>query len=288
MKPPSVLFHLKSENHEVLIKTMGDLIFTKRNHLATITLNRPDYANAFSDDMIKNWLLALGEIRDNDDIYAAVLTGSGNAFCAGGDVTAMAEGEGFFFSEEDLSSTALARKNSLWKRIQRIPLTLEQIDKPIVAKINGAAFGAGLDMALMCDIRIASTKAKLSESYLRVGILPGDGGTYFLPPLVRKDKALDMFWTCKAVTGAEAEKIGLVTYAVDPEELDAFTDAYMQKLIEMPQQAVRFTKRAVMSHPGMTLRASLDMVSSSMGILTELDDYKKLTARLSQGMKKKK
>ena len=210
---------------------MADLIYEVKDHLARITLNRPKQLNCFSEEMIHLWTEALEDIRDRDDIYAVLLSGNGKAFCAGGDVKAMAAGDGFFESHEDISSTALARKNSLWKGIQRIPLILEEIDRPVIAKIHGPAVGAGLDMALMCDVRIASESATLSESYFNAGIVPGDGGAYFLPRLVGRDKALDLFWTTKVLKGAEAERIGLVTLCVPDEELDDYVEAYMQKLL---------------------------------------------------------
>ena len=224
---------------------MADLIYEVKDHLARITLNRPKQLNCFSEEMIHLWTEALEDIRDRDDIYAVLLSGNGKAFCAGGDVKAMAAGDGFFESHEDISSTALARKNSLWKGIQRIPLILEEIDRPVIAKIHGPAVGAGLDMALMCDVRIASESATLSESYFNAGIVPGDGGAYFLPRLVGRDKALDLFWTTKVLKGAEAERIGLVTLCVPDEELDDYVEAYMKKLLEAPQQAMRLTKRAI-------------------------------------------
>ena len=140
---------------------MSDLIFKVEGHLARIILNRPEQANSFSEEMILNWIRALEEVRDNDNIYAVVVSGRGNTFCAGGDIRAMAAGEGFYESQEDLTSTALGRKDSLWKKVQRIPMTLEEIDKPVVAKINGAAYGAGLDMALMCEL------LPLQQSYVK-------------------------------------------------------------------------------------------------------------------------
>ena len=136
----------------------------------------------------------------------------------------------------DITSTALARKNSLWKGIQRIPLILEEIDKPVIAKIHGAAVGAGLDMALMCDVRIASDTATLSESYFNAGIVPGDGGAFFLPRLVGRDKALDMFWTARVLKGEEAERIGLVTRTVAADQLDDYVENYMHKLLEETNQ----------------------------------------------------
>lgn len=266
---------------------MADLIYEVTDHLARITLNRPDQLNCFSEDMIRLWTEALEDIRDRDDIYAVLLSGNGKAFCAGGDVKAMAAGDGFFESRDDISSTALARKNSLWKGIQRIPLILEEIDKPVIAKIHGAAVGAGLDMALMCDVRIAAESATMSESYFNAGIVPGDGGAYFLPRLVGRDKALDMFWTARVLKAPEAEKIGLVTLTVPNEELDSYVESYMQKILDAPQQAMRLTKRAIYQSEQSTLRASLDMVSSFMGIVTELDDYRTRTAALVEKLNSK-
>lgn len=266
---------------------MPDLLYEVEGHLARITMNRPEHLNCFSEEMIQLWTAALEDIRDRDDIYAVLLSGSGKAFCAGGDVKAMAAGDGFFESHDDITSTALARKNSLWKGIQRIPLILEEIDKPVIAKIHGAAVGAGLDMALMCDVRIAAESATMSESYFNAGIVPGDGGAYFLPRLIGRDKALDMFWTARILKGAEAERIGLVTHVVPDDKLDEYVEAYMQKLLEAPQQAMRLTKRAIDQSELSTLRASLDMVSSFMGIVTELDDYRTRTSALVEKLNRK-
>lgn len=269
-------------------RDMADLIYEVDNHLARITLNRPQQLNCFSEEMIHLWTEALEDIRDRDDVYAVLVSGNGKAFCAGGDIKAMAAGDGFFESHDDISSTALARKNSLWKGVQRIPLTLEEIDIPVVAKIHGPAVGAGLDMALMCDIRIAGESATMAESYFNAGIVPGDGGAYFLPRLVGRDNALDMFMTARTVKGVEAERMGLVTRCVPDEVLDDYVERYMQKIIAAPQQAMRLTKRAICQSEQSTLRSSLDLVSSFMGIVTELDDYRTRTASLVEKLSHKK
>lgn len=253
---------------------MADLLFEIENRIATITLNRPDSLNAFSEEMVMKWIQALEEVRDNDEIRVVILKGNGKAFCAGGDIKAMTAGKGFFESSEDISSTALARKNSLWKRIQRIPLLLEEIDKPVIAQMHGYAMGAGLDMALMCDIRIAADTAKFSESYIKVGIVPGDGGAYFLPRIVGVDKALDMLWTARVLDTTEAKEMGLVTYVVPEDELTSFTQSYAEKIVNSPAEVVRMVKRAVYQSQTMSLRSSLDYISSQMGIVTELADYK--------------
>lgn len=253
---------------------MSDLLFEVENHIATITLNRPESYNAFSEEMITKWIEALETVRDDESIRVVIVKGNGKAFCAGGDIKAMHAGEGFYKSKEDITSTGLARKNSLWKKIQRIPLLLDEIDKPVIAQIHGFAMGAGLDMALMCDIRIAAASTKLSESYINVAIVPGDGGAYYLPKLVGIDKALDMLWTARMVTAEEAKEMGFVTFVVEDNELEEFTRAYAEKLANGPQTAIRFIKRAVYQSQKMDLRSALDYISSQMAIVTELDDFK--------------
>lgn len=253
---------------------MADLLFEVQQNIATITLNRPDAYNAFSEEMITEWIKALETVRDSDTIRAVIVKGNGKSFCAGGDIKAMQQGEGFFKSEEDISSTGLARKNSLWKKIQRVPLLLEEIDKPVIAQVHGFAMGAGLDMALMCDIRIAAKSTKISESYINVAIVPGDGGAYYLPKLIGIDQALDMFWTAKVLTADEAKEKGVVTYVVDDEQLDAFTLDYAKQLASRPKTTVQFIKRAVYQSQKMDLRSALDYISSQMAIVTELEDFK--------------
>lgn len=252
---------------------MSHLLFNVTDHIATITLNRPDSYNAFSEEMIKQWIHALETVRDDEEIRVAILKGNGKAFCAGGDIKAMKAGEGFFKSEEDITSTGLARKNSLWKKIQRIPLLLEEIDKPVIAQMHGFAMGAGLDMALMCDIRIAAKNTKVSESYINAGIVPGDGGAYYLPKLVGVDQTLDMLWNAQIYEAEEAKNKGLLTYVVPNEELEDFVWNYATKLVNRPQTALRFIKRAVYQSGKMDLRTSLDYISSQMAIVTELPDY---------------
>ncbi|MDQ1002167.1 enoyl-CoA hydratase/carnithine racemase [Neobacillus niacini] len=254
---------------------MSDLIFTVENDIARITLNRPDSLNAFSLEMIDLWIGALETIRDSDNIRAVVLNGNGRGFCAGGDVKAMVRGEGFLQSDGqlDITSTALARKNSIWKKVQRVPLILQEIDVPVIAAIHGVAFGAGFDMALACDIRIAAENTRISESYVKAGIVPGDGAAWFLPRLIRMDKALELLWTGKQLSAQEAKELGLVTHVVEDEKLNDFVNEYVEKLANGPKETMRFIKRAVYQGQEMSLRNSYDMISSAMGIVTELEDY---------------
>lgn len=266
---------------------MQDLLFDVKDGIATITLNRPETINAFSGEMLDLWIEALETVRDSEDIRVLIVQGSGRGFCSGGDIKEMIAGRGFYQSEEDRISTGLKRKNSLWKKVQRVPLLLQEIDQPVIAKLHGIAFGAGLDMALMCDIRIAAESTKMSESYVKVGLVPGDGAAYFLPRLVGTDKALHMLWTGEIVEAKEAEKMGLVTFVVEDDQLDEYVQNYAERLCTGPQQAMRLTKRAVYQSKEMPLRSSLDYISSKMGLVMELDDFKEGVQAVTEKRKAK-
>src|SRR5262249_20081352 len=149
--------------------------------------NRPDRLNAFNDEMIDLWVNALNDARLNDAVRVLVVTGAGRAFCSGGDVGGMAD-------STSGASAGLTQKRWL-DSIHRVPLALEALDKPVIAALNGVAVGAGLDMALMCDLRFAVAGTRFSEGYVKVGLIPGDGGTYFLPRLVGTARALELMWT---------------------------------------------------------------------------------------------
>ena len=252
------------------------LLFEVRDQIATITLNRPEAMNAFSVPMIEAWVKALEECRDREDIRVVVVTGAGRAFCTGGDVKAMGEGRGFLErgeTELDTYSTGLARKNSLWKLIQRVPLTLQQVDKPVIAAVNGHAFGAGLDMALMCDMRVAGDRARFAEGYVRLGIVPGDGGAYFLPRLVGMAKALELLLTGEMIDAAEAERIGLVNRVVPHGQVLEEAYKLAAKIAAQPPVAVQLIKRAAYQSATVDLRTALDLVSSHMAIVTETEDH---------------
>ncbi|MER2007943.1 enoyl-CoA hydratase-related protein [Psychrobacillus sp. FSL W7-1457] len=253
---------------------MSDLLFEVKDTIATITLNRPEALNAFSGEMLDLWIEALEEVRDSEEISVLVVQGAGKGFCSGGDIKEMIAGKGFYKSDKDIISKGINRKNSLWKKVQRVPLLLEEIDKPVIAKVHGVAFGAGLDMALMCDIRFAANSCKLSESYIKVGIVPGDGGAYFLPKLVGKDMALHMLWTGEVLTAEAAKERGLVTFVVPDGELDEVVAAYAKQLSEAPRLATQLIKRAVCQNSEMSLRSSLDYISSKMALVMEDDNHK--------------
>lgn len=233
--------------------------------IATLTLNRPDKYNAFTKNMVGRWAGLLQQVADDDSVKVIVLTGAGKAFCAGGDVGAQ---------KERANNDALERKNFLWRHVHRIPLLMEQLDKPTIAAINGTARGAGLDMALMCDLRLMARTAKLAESYINVGLIAGDGGAYYLPRLIGMPRALELLWTGREVGAEEAERIGMVNRAVADESLMEETYALARSIAAQPFEAIRAYKRVAYQGMNMGLAAHLDMVSSHMSVLRDTPEHR--------------
>jgi 2-(1,2-epoxy-1,2-dihydrophenyl)acetyl-CoA isomerase len=241
----------------------SDLLYDVAERVATITLNRPDKLNAFTASMIDAWARALAEAQADDQVNVVVVTGSGRAFCAGGDVARMGVGE----------PSPLDHKNQLWEHIHRIPRTLEGMDKPVIAMVNGLAVGAGMGMCLMCDVRIAAEDARFSTGYVRVGLVPGDGDTYFLPRLIGTARALELLWTADFVEAPEALRLGIVNRVVPPGELRDATYAFARQVAEGPQVPIRMIKRLVYQSMRLDLRTHLDLVSSHMAVVRRTADH---------------
>ncbi|AFM40816.1 enoyl-CoA hydratase/carnithine racemase [Desulfosporosinus acidiphilus SJ4] len=269
-------YERKQDNSEK--EAENHLLYQKDGYLARIILNRPENYNAFSMPMIRRWAEALQDAQEDQTIRVVVVTARGKAFCAGGDIKAMLAGKGFIGCDsegESWGDKAIDRKRSLTDHIHKIALTLERMDKPVICGINGMAVGAGLDMALMCDIRVAAEDARLSAGYVKVGLVPGDGGAFYLPRLVGVAKALELLWTGEFITAAEAEKIGLVNKVVPGTELEKSTLELAQKIAGSPPVCVQMIKRAVYSAQRTNdLRTALDLISSQMAIVTEMEDHR--------------
>jgi enoyl-CoA hydratase/carnithine racemase len=241
---------------------MADLEYTVADGIGTILLNRPYRKNAFTAEMIDQWARILVEARTDPDVRVIVLTGAGDAFCSGVDLSSM-NGE---------RPSPLQRKEHLTDHIHRIPYALEDLDKPVIAAINGVAVGAGMDMALMCDMRIIARSARLSEGYIRVGLVPGDGGCYYLPRLVGQAKALELLLTGDFIDAEEAARLGIANHVVDDDDLPAATTRLARKLADAPPVAVRTIKRAVYQSARADLRTALDLISSHMSVVTSTQD----------------
>ena len=182
------------------------ILFEKKDGIATITLNSPDKLNAISIKMRESLMLASDEISKDDSIKVAILTGAGRGFCAGADL-------GELMSMAPVEPT-------VYDRLQGPPRpAFFKVEKPVIAAINGACVGAGLSLALTCDIRIASDKAKMGSAFIKLGATPDNGMTYWLPKIIGPANALEFLLTGKIVMGAEAKQIGLVNQVVPGEEL---------------------------------------------------------------------
>ena len=204
--------------------------------IQTITLNRPDRLNAFIGHMRRDLAEALEHAGSDRSVRVVVVTGAGRAFCAGGDIAFMAE--------------LMQRRNAEeFSRIlgagRRVILAIRQMTKPVIAAVNGPASGAGCNLALACDLRIASTAATFSQSFAKVGLHPDWGGTYFLPRLVTPNKACEMFFLGESIDAEEALRLGIVNQVVAPEDLESATLELAQRLRAAPPIALAAAKHAV-------------------------------------------
>ena len=216
-----------------------DTVFEKESGVAILTLNRPEVFNAFSPRMRDGLINAIEDADKDDSIKVLVITGAGKAFCSGGDVKAS------LATADTRRGPVLAcdgRKGVLGPMglpIQR----LCDIDKPVIAAVNGVAAGAGLGLALACDIRIASERARFISVFARRGMVPDWGISYFLPRIIGMSKALELMWTGDEVNGKEAERLGIVSQVVPHSDLMKVTRELADRLAKGPSVAIEWTKR---------------------------------------------
>ena len=243
-----------------------DIIYTKENGIATITMDRPDKRNAFTPEMSDSLYRAVEDSARDESIRVIVLTGTGRAFCAGADVKAMAQG---FDNPEAQRRYDAARSERV-----SLHLLMQRCDKPIIGAINGVAVGGGLDLACACDIRIAAESARFAEVFVRRGMMPASGGTYFLPRLVGIDRACLMAWTGDMIDAREAERIGLATMVVPDDELELATMELAEKLAKGPPLAIQRTKRAIYDGLEMNLDQTLRYIAPIISELNATEDHK--------------
>jgi 2-(1,2-epoxy-1,2-dihydrophenyl)acetyl-CoA isomerase len=213
-----------------------DLLETVKDGVATLTLNRPDRLNALSPAMLDALLAALPRLAADADVGAVVLTGAGRAFCAGGDVKAMAEGR-------ELAAGSLEDKAQALRARMEVSRWLHEMPKPTIAMVRGAAAGAGLSMALACDLRVAGESARFTTAFARVGYSGDFGGSVFLTRLVGTARARELYFTADLVDAARAEAIGLVNRVVPDARLEEETQALAARLARGPRIALRYMKR---------------------------------------------
>ena len=250
---------------------MTDLVlFEQEGHVALITLNQPELRNAISDATVIDALVGIIERIDGDmSVRAAILTGAGTAFSSGGNVKKMAE-PGGGLADRTAAQTRLNYKSG----IQRIPLAFDRLEVPIIAAVNGPAIGAGCDLACMCDIRIAGESARFAESFVKLGIIPGDGGAWLLPRAVGFSKASEMAFTGDPIDAREALACGLVSRVVPDAELLATAKALAQRIAANPPHALRMTKRLLREGRQASLATLLEFSAGLQALAHATADHK--------------
>ncbi|MCX7279750.1 MAG: crotonase/enoyl-CoA hydratase family protein [Burkholderiales bacterium] len=249
------------------------ILYEQRGPIALLTLNRPDTRNALSGEgMFAAFEDLFARLNTDMQIRAAVLTGAGSAFCSGGNVAKMRDRAGMFAG----SPTQIAANYRAG--IQRIPRAFQSLQVPIIAAVNGPAIGAGNDLACMCDIRIASTSARFAESFVKVGIVPGDGGCWLLPRVVGASKAAELALTGDTIDADEALRIGLVSRLVEPHALLDAALALAGRIAANPPQVLRWTKQLLQQARTRTLDEALDTAADLQGHAHHTADHAEAVA----------
>ena len=239
----------------------------KNSHQLWVTLNNPDQMNAITNEMIDSLTRVMAHADFDPEIRVVVLTGAGKSFCAGGDIKAMEEKTGMFAGESN------ELRSRYQHGIQRIPQCMDNLSVPVIALVNGPAIGAGCDLSMMCDLRVGGSKARFAETFTRMGLVPGDGGTFFLQRVVGYSKAMQMFLTAQSFEGKAAHDFGLLNFLFEDSDLLAETEKLADKICSLAPVAQALTKKAMRASYLHDLQTSLDMLASFQGISQRTSDH---------------
>ena len=237
------------------------LLWEQRDNIVILTMNQPAARNALGKpEQFQAFVSTCERINADETVSVAILTGAGEAFCAGGNVKDMINRAGMFAGDP------MTLRRRYQAGVQRIPMAMEALEVPIIAAVNGPAIGAGCDLACMCDLRIASTKASFGEVFVKLGLIPGDGGCWFLQRAVGYAKAAEMIFTGDPISAREALECGLVSKVVEPEALLDVALALASRIAANSGDAVRMAKRLLREAEHSSLGASLEMAASFQAI----------------------
>jgi enoyl-CoA hydratase/carnithine racemase len=225
--------------------------------IQTWTIDLPEVGNAITGaDVIAAFETGVDAANRDSAIRAVILTGAGKIFSAGGNVKEMADRQGMFGLD------AIEQRRAYIDGIQRIPRALGRLEVPLIAAVNGAAIGAGCDLAMMCDIRIASERASFAESFVQLGLIPGDGGTWFLPRAIGYARAAELTFTGERIDAQTALEWGLVSRVVPHEELLAAARTLAERIAANPPHALRMAKRLLQESISGSLESTLAMAAA--------------------------
>jgi len=241
--------------------------------IVTVRMNHPDTRNALTTpEQIQEFVDLCAQLRRDTSVRVMVLTGNGSAFCAGGNVKDMHERGGIF------AGSPYELRNTYRDGIQRIPLAIYELDIPVIAAVNGPAIGAGLDLACMCDIRLAAPKAIFAESFVRLGIVPGDGGAWLLPRIIGIPKASLMAFTGDAIDATKALEWGLVEQVCTHETLQSEAQALARRIASNPGHALRLCKRLLREGQHMRLDSLLELSAAYQALAHHTEDHQEAVA----------
>lgn len=236
------------------------ITYEKREGIATITLNRPEALNAFDEDVVNEVLQAVEDVQADNSVRVVVLTGAGEkAFSAGADIKTM---KGF--------NALKARQLSLMG--EKLCNALEDMDKPVIAAINGYALGGGLEVAMACDLRLASEKARMGQTEINIGLIPGWGGTQRLTRLIGKTKAKELIFTGKMITPQKAEKLGIVNQIIPQEQFREKVREVAEELASKAPVALKVAKSVINRGADMSLDSAIALEREGFGVVGSTED----------------
>ena len=244
----------------------NEILVEKKEGVAVVTLNRPERFNSFTTSMYRELPRIVDQLRRDDEVKAVILTGAGKGFCSGSDVSDRL-GDRLEKGGEE------SRFENL-RQVGAMALDIADFDKPVIAAINGAAVGAGLSLALLCDIRLASEKARFGAVWLSVGLIPDLGSTYSLPRIVGREKALELMLSREIIGADEALKIGLVSKVFPHDQLMDEARKLAEQLSAGPSVAIELTKRALQRSLENDLKTQLDYETYAQNVCRQTEDHR--------------
>jgi len=239
----------------------------KANHIATITLNRPDRMNALSTTMLRELIAAVNDVASDDDTRVVILAAAGKVFCSGADVSEGGKTSG-------LSGTPNEMRRNLQETYQSVALGLRRLYKPTIAMVNGAAVGAGCDFAFACDMRVGSERAKFRNGFVKVGLIPGGGGTWLYTRLMGLGRGLEFLFTGDFLEAEEAQRIGVLNKLVPDGELEGATMELARKIAQNPPLAVQTSKMMAYRALDTDLEAALEMSAAYQALALSSEDHR--------------
>lgn len=250
--------------------------------IATITLNLPETRNPISAQETVDVLVhALETMNRTPDVRVAILTGAGKAFSSGGDLKSIGQPGGLGGGDPVRTPAQYAQN------IQRVPLAFQALEVPVIAAINGPAIGAGCDLACMADIRIAAESASFAESFVKLGLIPGDGGAWLLPRIVGYSKACEMAFTGDRITAQEALACGLVSQVVPDDALMPAAMALAGRIATNSNDAVRMSKRLMMRGRELRLAEILELSGTMQALAHTTTEHKEIVAGFAARQREK-